>query len=75
MLWQVAQGWDQTTAVCSDEDWLYVVTSTGLLPHLGALWRIDIEGRSECLSDDGWGCTKAIVVFDSNIVKGALFDQ
>merc|ERR1711865_352872 len=59
---EVAQGWEQTVAVTSDEEWLYVVNSTGVLPHIGSLWRIDIEGRSECLSDDGWGLTKAVVL-------------
>lgn len=73
--WQVAQGWDSTVAVAADEDWLYVVTSTGLMPTTGTVYRIDLEGRPEELSGEDWGMTNAIVVFDPRIVNGALFDQ
>ena len=60
---KVAQGWGSTVAVASDKDWIYLVTSTGLLPHIGSIHRLDNEGRSECLSDSTWSCAKSMIVW------------
>lgn len=74
---EVAQGWGSTVAVASDKDWLYLVTSTGLLPHQGSIHRMDDEGRSEVVSESTWGCTRSMVVWPSECagkpVEGYVF--
>lgn len=63
--WEVSQGWKDAVAVAADEEWIYVVIKTGMMPTSGSLHRIDLEGRSELLSSDSWGLCTAMLVFDT----------
>ena len=62
---EVSHGWENTVAVAADQDWIYAVTKAGMIPTSGCLHRMDLEGRSELLSDDNWGLTTSMIVFDN----------
>jgi len=65
---EVSQGWKDTLAVAADEERIYVVTKTGMMPQSGSLHCVDLEGRSELLSNDNWGLCTAMLVFDKDSV-------
>ena len=46
-----------------------MVTKTGMMPQSGSLHRVDLEGRSELLSNDNWGLCTAMLVFDMSEIQ------
>ena len=60
-------------AVAADEERIYVVTKTGMMPQSGSLHCVDLEGRSELLSNDKSALTSWLPVLHVPNLHGSLF--